>query len=90
MITILKYVLILQPEQTFQIRGFMKILSVAEQRAGLVLYCMVNTEADAVHTLDVRIIGTGQDARPVKDMFDFVGTVNTQDGFMWHVFTSLI
>lgn len=89
MITIYKYTLLLQPEQTLHIRGFMKVLSVAEQRGEIVLYCMVNSAADATHILDVSIIGTGHDALPVKE-FDFIGTVKTQDGlYMWHVFTNL-
>jgi len=89
MITIHKYVLLPLPEQTLQIRGFMKVLSVDEQREDIVLYCMVNNAADAIHMLDVIIIGTGHDALPVKQ-FDFIGTVKTQGGmYMWHIFTNL-
>ena len=90
MITIYKYPLLLTLQQTLHIPGLLEVLSVNEQRNNLVLYCAVDTENLVKVVVDVRILGTGQDASAVGS-FNFLGTVNNCDGkFMWHVFVSIL
>ena len=85
---IFKYPLEITDRQEVNIKGLVKVLSVAEQKGNIILYAMVNEESNANYIVVVKIYGTGQEISPsVMDHFKFLGTVSHMGGdLMWHVF----
>lgn len=82
--TIWKFKLEIEDEQTVMMPMQAKVLSVAEQGGDLCLWAMVDP-INRVEPRRVRIVGTGH------EMFwsegKFVGTVLTEGGrLVWHVF----
>jgi len=85
MITIYKYVLTTTNYQEIAITGYRQTLSVKEQRAGLVLYALVDTEIFSTSILVVKVQGTSNDAD--VEGYRFVDTVIMSNGVrVWHVF----
>lgn len=72
--------------QTLTVPGLIRPLSVGEDPSGtLCLWALVNP-ALARKKLEVRIVGTGNDADLDADLDTFLTTVVTGP-FVWHVFT---
>jgi len=87
---ILKYPLEIIDNQTIKIPGFVCVMSVIEQRDIVVLYSMVN-DTEPTKKLDIRIIGTGNPVDIDIGLYDFIGTVNTNDGrLIWHIFAKKV
>jgi len=82
--TIHKYELLLTDEQTIDTRVGAIILSTIEQNGNLVMYAMVDDQAD-VETVRVAVFGTGNPVLLSGD-WRFVSTVPTASGYVWHVF----
>lgn len=82
--TIHKYELLLTDEQTIDTRVGAIILSTIEQNGNLVMYAMVDDQAD-VETLRVAVFGTGNPVLLSGD-WRFVSTVPTASEYVWHVF----
>lgn len=87
MITIHKYPLEITGQQGINIHGYMKVLSVKEQRSMLVLYALVDTDPSIRgQNLPVTIIGTGHVVNCVLEDWEFVDTVMMANGLVWHIF----
>lgn len=82
--TIHKYELLLTDEQTIDTRVGAIILSTIEENGNLVMYAMVDDQAD-VETVRVAVFGTGNPVLLSGD-WRFVNTVPTASGHVWHVF----
>ena len=82
--TIHKYELLLTDEQTIDTRVGAIVLSATEQNGSLVLYAMVDDQAE-IDPLRVGIFGTGTPVLLSGD-WRFVNTVPTDSGYVWHVF----
>ena len=88
-IKIWKYSLAIIEHQSLIVPGFVRLISVAEQRGNLVVYMMVDEEAKTQNAIDIRIVGTGHPADSVY-VWEFIGTVKMFDGeLMWHVFAKV-
>lgn len=84
MITVYKYPLTISSQQEISIYSQHKILSVGEQNEILCMWAQVDTDNEIVN-LPILIFGTGH-PMPDKNM-NFVGSVLTARGFVWHIFT---
>lgn len=86
---IFKYPLAVLGEQIIKAPAGAAVLSVAEQRNGIVMYATVPTDNDPELTkeIDVRIVGTGHVIEFDPREYTFLGTVNLYNGqLMFHVF----
>jgi hypothetical protein len=82
-----KYELSVMDEQQILIgEGFVRFLSVANQRGKLCLWVLVDTSVMtfAGMRLNIRIIGTGN-AAAVEEGMDYIGSAVVEP-FVWHVF----
>lgn len=89
-VTIHKFTLQPVDEQFVNIPGFIKILSVAEQRGQIVLYAIVDPypdpEAEPI-AVAVRVHGTGHEIPARVTNWHFLGTVKLLEGvLMFHIF----
>lgn len=84
MLTIHKFPLHITDEQTVQMPGRHKLLSVAMQNTTLCMWAYVETDS-APTTVKITVVGTGNPFPHNVAPNDFIGSV--QDGpFVWHVF----
>lgn len=81
---IYKYPLELKERQIIELNSY-QILSVGEQNGKLVAYAP-HMEYLSHDLAEVIILGTGQDAPDDIDKFQFIQTVFSKNGFVWHVF----
>ena len=89
MLTIYKFPIEITDNQTLEIKGCKGLISVIEQNKKLVIYSFVNTENKCIKLIDIMIAGTGN---PISGKLqcnsNFLGTVSTATGLVWHVFYS--
>lgn len=89
---ILKQILEIKDKAKYCVAGgFVRPLSVAEQRGNLVLYYETNASVDQFFpnnycVLTVYIVGTGHDRRDIPDNANYIGTVVMSYGLVWHIF----
>lgn len=81
---IYKYKIKVTDEQQIKMPIGAKILCCAEQSNELFIWAIVNMKADTTD-YGIRIFGTGQDF-PDNNSLSYISTVQTVEGFMWHVF----
>ena len=69
-----------------KVKGFIRILSVAEQNNEIIVYCYVDTGIERETLLEFIICGTGQ-SFDWGNKYEFLGTVKLSEGrWMWHIF----
>jgi hypothetical protein len=73
MIKIYKYFIHIG-QQTLSVPGFLKALSVREQRGFMILYCLVDAKSHSMVSVEVLVLGTGHDASASLGSF-FVGSI---------------
>lgn len=81
--TIWKFPLEVTDSQLVNIPEGAKILTVQTQQGIVTLWAVIDPSKDP-DTLEVRILGTGNPADNIEDMF-YIGTVQERI-FVWHVF----
>lgn len=80
-----KYQLEIVDHQEVSLRTNSKLLSVANQQGVIVLYALVDPDAEGDQTYDIYIHGTGHDV--VDPEAEFIGTVPMLNAsLMFHVF----
>lgn len=82
--TIHKYPLVISDYQQLYLPSQHRLLSVAEQSGSLCLWAEVETDSPRTH-VGIRIVGTGNSIAP-NEVNEFIGTVQTSNGFVWHIF----
>jgi hypothetical protein len=84
--SIYKFTLLIADQQTLTLPKGSRILSVTEQRGNIVLYSLVDTNAESTEDVLIIIHGTGHPANDIDDC-TFLGTVKLRGGgLMFHVF----
>lgn len=86
--TIYKYKLEVTDEQVIQLHSDYKILSVKEQYSELVLWAVVDTEKPKTN-VTISIVGTGHEIKERDELFsywEYIDTVMSYNGLVWHVF----
>lgn len=92
--TIYKFQLALTDTQTFPISPTHKILSVGEQNGQLVLWAVIETDEPFSDSAVIEIRGTGHPICEEDNLIDlykyynFIGTVQSFNGLVWHIFHS--
>lgn len=87
MLTIYKYPISLEYSQKLSIIGYHHLLSVIEQDGRLVVYAYVDTESEMEKEVEIAIVGTGNPITgEIMFNWNFLGTVQTKTGFVWHVY----
>lgn len=81
---IYKYDLALTDSQTIQRVGANPVVRHFAQQEGR-LRVWVEHDLEGVETLSLELRGTGH---PVGEVGEFIGTVMTWDGFVWHLYQS--
>jgi len=78
--------------QEIEILGLVKILKAEEQENDLVIWCIVDTEDKEKYLLVTSIFGTGERDEDGDKMIptNYLNTINTKTGFVWHVFTTVL
>lgn len=86
MYTVYKYPLEVADEQELTLPAFAKILCVKDQHNDLVLYALVNTDAELLDKYKIYIRGTGHPINfpPAADYLDTV--VMFGGKLVWHIF----
>lgn len=84
--TIHKFVLAITDEQFVPIKGFVRMLSVLNQREQVVLYAEVDPDGPNVN-VSVQIFGTGHSLTVRRTTAEFIGSVSMAGGdLVWHVY----
>ena len=61
------------------------ILSVHEQNGKIMLWALIDTEAESMEGVKVNVFGTGEEIDD-DDLLIFIGTAHMSSGLVWHVF----
>lgn len=86
MLTIFKYPLGIQKEQTLELPLTAKVVAVGNQFEVLCLWALVDPTLP-VSPYQIRVFATGGEISQVHGGLTFYGTVSTAQGnFIWHVF----
>jgi hypothetical protein len=87
MLTIHKFTLAPTENGELKIRGFVKSLSVENQRESIVMYALIDLENLCITTVPYGIYGTGHELPDMARHWQFLGTVKLYGGdLMFHVF----
>lgn len=86
---IYKYELEIKQAQVINIKGYSKILKVAEQNERLFIWVSIDPESELIFTSTILIFGTGIEINETQsERCKYLDTVLMSSGLVWHVFNS--